>query len=54
MKGCVLTDLSQKFRYVHVELKIKLGKNYKPQYPDHDKILEQMHQFVKIASAERR
>ena len=50
----VLTDLGQKFRHVHIDLKNKLGDKYASQYPDHDKISEQVLNFVKSAKSKAR
>ena len=41
-----ISDLTKRFRHVHVELKLLLGEGYADAYPDFDKRLEGLKQFT--------
>ena len=50
----IVSDLCQKYRHVHVNLKYKLGNGYEAQYPNYGNIVEQLKKFGRSAKIKLR
>ena len=49
-----ISNLSQNFRHIHVELRNKLGDDYEDRYPEYDKTVEKLTLFMRSAKSKLR